>query len=405
MNFLESIRVSIRSIKTNKMRSFLTMLGIIIGVSAVITMVAIGEGASANVTSQINGLGSNLLIVSPGQAKQGQISLGAGSLNTLTMKDAEAIETLATVTAVAPSVNSRAQLVWGSKNYSTSLEGSTQSYPEVRNAEVERGRFFNRIEVTRESNVAVVGTEIITNLFAESNTNPIGQTIQINQIPFKIIGILKSKGSSGMTNNDDKIIVPITTAMSRLTGSKKVGSIYISAKSSEVMTEAQFDVQNLLRAKHSLLPKESDDFQIRSQSDILSTAQSISGVMTALLSGIAAISLVVGGIGIMNIMLVSVTERTREIGIRKAVGATRWDILRQFLIESITLSLMGGLAGIVIGIGASALVGKLAGLATSISVSPMIYAFASSMLVGVVFGVYPARKAARLKPIDALRYE
>ncbi|MGC5326099.1 ABC transporter permease [Brevibacillus sp. SYSU BS000544] len=405
MNFVESLYVSLRSIRTNKLRSFLTMLGIIIGVSAVIAMVAIGEGASSNVTSQINNLGSNLLIVSPGQARQGQISLGSGSLNTLTLEDAKALEGIDAVSAVAPSVNARAQLVWRNKNYSTSLEGTTESYPEVRNVEVQQGRFFNHFEVDGQSNVVVVGTEVITNLFGSENANPIGQTVQINRIPFQIIGVLTSKGSSGMTNNDDKVIVPITTAMNRLTGSKKVGSIYISADSSEVMAEAQFEVQNKLRAQHNLMPRETDDFQIRSQSEILSTAQSITGVMTTLLSGIAAISLVVGGIGIMNIMLVSVTERTREIGIRKAIGATRWDILRQFLIESITLSLLGGIAGIVIGVGAAYLISNIAGLTTTISLSPILYAFMSSMLVGVVFGVYPARKAAQLKPIDALRYE
>ncbi|MGD8191393.1 ABC transporter permease [Brevibacillus ginsengisoli] len=405
MNFLESIRVSFRSIKTNKLRSFLTMLGIIIGVSAVIAMVAIGEGASTNVTSQINGLGSNLLIVSPGQAKQGQISLGAGSLNTLTMEDADAVAKLSSVSGVAPSVNSRAQLVWRDKNYSTSLEGTTEAFPDVRNVEVDQGRFFNHVEVTHQANVVVVGTEVVSNLFYGENVNPIGQTILINRIPFEIIGILKSKGSSGMTNNDDKVMIPITSAMNRLTGKHNVGSIYISATSSDAMTQAQLDVESALRGQHSLRPSQDDDFQIRSQTDILNTAQGITSVMTTLLSGIAAISLVVGGIGIMNIMLVSVTERTREIGIRKAIGATRWDILRQFLVESITLSLMGGIVGIIIGVTAAKLIGKLAGLTTAISLSPIVYAFLSSMLVGIVFGVYPARKAARLKPIDALRYE
>jgi putative ABC transport system permease protein len=405
MNFVESLRVSFRSIQTNKLRSFLTMLGIIIGVSAVIAMVAIGEGASNNVTSQINGLGSNLLIVTPGQARQGQISLGAGSLQTLTLEDAEAIAKNESVAGVAPSVNGRAQLVWRNQNYSTSLEGTTESFPEVRNTEVQSGRFFTHFEVKGRARVAVVGTEVISNLFGDAGANPIGQTIQINRIPFTIIGILKSKGSSGITNHDDKVIVPITTAMDRLTGRKNVGSIFVSAKSSDEMWQAQYDVQNTLRARHNLKPKEENDFQIRSQTDILSTAQGVTSVMTALLSGIAAISLVVGGIGIMNIMLVSVTERTREIGIRKAVGATRWDIQRQFLIESVTLSLLGGIAGILLGVGAVWLIGNLAGLATSISIAPMLYAFLSSMLVGVIFGVYPARKASRLKPIDALRYE
>ncbi|WP_035299365.1 ABC transporter permease [Brevibacillus thermoruber] len=405
MNFAESLRVSLRSIKTNRLRSFLTMLGIVIGVAAVIAMVAIGEGASANVASQINALGSNLLIVTPGQTARGQINLGAGSLNTLTLADSEALAQNSSIAAVAPSVTGRAQVVWRNKNYATSIEGTNESYPQVRNVQVQQGRFFNRLEVQRQSNVAVVGPDVIANLFGDSNASPIGQTIQINRIPFQIIGILKSQGSTGMTNNDDKVIVPITTAMNRLTGGRHVGSIYVSAVSAEALPQAQFDVQLTLRAQHNLRPNQENDFQIRSQSEILSTAQGVTGVMTALLSGIAAISLVVGGIGIMNIMLVSVTERTREIGIRKALGATRWDIQRQFLIESVTISLLGGIIGILLGIGAAFALRQFAGIATSVSVSPMLYAFLSSVLVGVIFGVYPARKAARLKPIDALRYE
>ncbi|WP_139488689.1 ABC transporter permease [Brevibacillus dissolubilis] len=405
MNFLECVRISFRSIKTNTLRSFLTMLGIIIGVSAVITMVSIGEGASANVASQINGLGSNLLIVTSGQARQGNISLGAGSMQSLNLEDAVAISQQSSVAGVAPSVNTRGQVVWHNNNYSTSLEGTTEAYPDVRNVEVQQGRFFNRFEVEGKSNVAVVGPEVVNSLFGSYYANPIGETIQINQIPFEVIGVLKSQGSSGMTNNDDKIVVPITTAMNRLIGRPNVGTIYVSAKSADNMLQAQFDIQNTLRAEHGLKPSQDNDFQIRSQSDILSTAQGVTSVMTTLLSGIAAISLVVGGIGIMNIMLVSVTERTREIGIRKAIGATRRDIMQQFLIESVTLCLLGGIAGVLIGILMSKLLTSFAGIATSLSVEPMLYAFLSSMLVGVVFGVYPARKAASLKPIDALRYE
>lgn len=403
MSFLESLRVSFRSIKANGLRSVLTMLGIIIGVAAVIAMVAIGEGTSASVASQINGLGSNLLIVSPGQATQGRISLGAGSLNTLTLADAEAIAQKESVSGVAPSVNGRAQLVWGSSNYSTSLEGTTESFPEVRNVQVAQGRFFSNFEVKKQFNVAVVGTEIVTNLFGGSN--PIGETIQINRIPFTVIGVLKSQGSSGMTNNDDRVLIPVTTAMNRLTGGQYVNSIYVSAASAEQMAQAQADTAETLRTQHNLRPSESDDFRITSQSDILSTAQAVSGSMTALLSGIAAISLIVGGIGVMNIMLVSVTERTREIGIRKAIGAKKRDILRQFLIEAVTLSLLGGVIGILLGIGAALAVSKLGGMATAITISPVLYAFLTSTAVGVIFGVYPARKAAQLKPIDALRYE
>ncbi|GEB30783.1 MULTISPECIES: ABC transporter permease [Brevibacillus] len=405
MSLIECVRVSFRSIRANGLRSVLTMLGIIIGVAAVIAMVAIGEGTSSSVASQINGLGSNLLIVSPGQATQGRVSLGAGSLNTLTMADAEAIAENDSVAGVAPSVNGRAQIVWGSNNYSSSLEGTTADFLQVRNAEVAQGRFFSNFEVTRQFNVAVVGTEVVSNLFKNATTNPIGQTVQINRVPFTIIGVLKSQGSSGMTNNDDRILIPITTAMSRLTGGKNVGTIYVSAASSDVMDKAQQDIRQTLRAKHNLRPQKEDDFRITSQSDILSTAQEVSSSMTALLSGIAAISLIVGGIGVMNIMLVSVTERTREIGIRKAIGAKRRDILRQFLIEAVTLSLIGGILGIAFGVGAALLISKLGSLSTSISLTPILYAFLTSSLVGVIFGVYPARKAAQLKPIDALRYE
>ena len=405
MSLIECVRVSFRSIRANGLRSVLTMLGIIIGVAAVIAMVAIGEGTSSSVASQINGLGSNLLIVSPGQATQGRVSLGAGSLNTLTMADAEAIAENDSVAGVAPSVNGRAQIVWGSNNYSSSLEGTTADFLQVRNAEVAQGRFFSNFEVTRQFNVAVVGTEVVSNLFKNATTNPIGQIVQINRVPFTIIGVLKSQGSSGMTNNDDRILIPITTAMSRLTGGKNVGTIYVSAASSDVMDKAQQDIRQTLRAKHNLRPQKEDDFRITSQSDILSTAQEVSSSMTALLSGIAAISLIVGGIGVMNIMLVSVTERTREIGIRKAIGAKRRDILRQFLIEAVTLSLIGGILGIAFGVGAALLISKLGSLSTSISLTPILYAFLTSSLVGVIFGVYPARKAAQLKPIDALRYE
>ncbi|MED1948308.1 MULTISPECIES: ABC transporter permease [Brevibacillus] len=403
MSFLECVRISFRSIRANGLRSVLTMLGIIIGVAAVIAMVAIGEGTSTSVASQINGLGSNLLIVTPGQATQGRVSLGAGSLNTLTMADAEALMQKESISGVAPSVNARGQIVWGSNNYSSMLEGTSADFPQVRNVEVGQGRFFSNFEVKMQYNVAVVGTEVVSNLF--KGANPVGQTVQINRMPFTIIGVLQSQGSSGMTNNDDRIIIPITTAMNRLTGGKNVGSIYVSAASSDLMEKAQQDIQQALRANHKLRPQAADDFRITSQSDILSTAQSVSSSMTALLSGIAAISLIVGGIGVMNIMLVSVTERTREIGIRKAIGAKRGDILRQFLIEAVTLSLIGGVIGIALGVGAAFLVSKLSQMATSISLSPIMYAFLTSTLVGVIFGVYPARKAAQLKPIDALRYE
>ncbi|MFV9509740.1 ABC transporter permease [Tepidibacillus sp. LV47] len=405
MSFIESMKVSLRSIRANKLRSFLTMLGIVIGVSAVITMVAIGEGASTSVTSQINALGSNLLIVTPGQAKQGGVSFGAGSLNSLTLGDASAISTKSSIAAVAPSISKQAQVVWKNQSYSTSIEGTNEQYSEVRNISVQLGRFINQFDVMGQSNVAVVGPEVVTNLFGSMNTDPIGQTIQIDQMPFTIIGVLASQGSSGNIDNDDRVIIPITTAMNRLFNETNIKTIYVSAKSSDLMDQAQFDIQQTLRSQHHLSPLDEDDFQIRSQTQILNTAQGITSIMTALLSGIAAISLLVGGIGIMNIMLVSVTERTREIGIRKAIGATKGDIQRQFLIESMTLSLFGGIIGILIGIGGAMLISEFTSLTTTIRLSPILYSFLTSVIVGVIFGVYPARKAAQLKPIDALRYE
>ncbi|MCG7318196.1 ABC transporter permease [Brevibacillus laterosporus] len=403
MNYWEAMRVSLRSVTANKLRSFLTMLGIMIGVSAVITMVAIGEGAKASVANQINGLGSNLLIISAGQAKQGGISLGAGSLS-LRLEDAKALQQKDSIASVTPAVSTRAQLVYQSDNYLSSLEGTTEAFPEVRNVSLQEGRFFTSFEVSEQANVVVIGSEVVTNLFASSNESPIGKTIEINRIPFTVVGILKSQGSSGMTNNDDKVIIPITTAMERL-GQSSIRTIYASATSADEMLQAQFDIQQTLRAQHKLMPSQENDFTISSQSDILETAQSVTSVMTTLLSGIAGISLVVGGIGIMNIMLVSVTERTREIGIRKAIGATKLAIMQQFLIESVTLSFLGGMIGILLGIGAAWIVNKLGGVEIAITITPMLYAFLSSLFVGVVFGVYPAKKAAEMKPIDALRYE
>ncbi|MTV49052.1 FtsX-like permease family protein [Heliobacillus mobilis] len=405
MNYLESLRLSLRSVKVNKMRSFLTALGIIIGVAAVITLVAIGQGASNSISDQIQGLGSNLLIVSPGQATQGGVKLGAGSLNTLTLDDVNAISKLNTVSAVSPDVRKTAQVVYRNENSSTSIEGTNADYPKVRSTDLQSGRFFSKFEVQGQANVAVVGTDVVANLFGDPNAQVIGKKIEVNQMPFTIIGILASQGSVGGMSSDDRIIIPVTTAMNRLFNMNKVSTIFVSAKSSDLMDQAQADITLAIRIQHNLPLKEDNDFQITSQAQILNTAQGVTSMMTALLAGIAAISLVVGGIGIMNIMLVSVTERTREIGIRKAIGATRGIILRQFLIESVVLSLAGGIIGILIGLGGSELISRLTPLTAKVSLSPVLFAFLFSMFVGIVFGVYPARKAASLNPIDALRYE
>ncbi|PKM77921.1 MAG: multidrug ABC transporter substrate-binding protein [Firmicutes bacterium HGW-Firmicutes-15] len=404
MNIKETFRVSIRAIKANGMRSFLTMLGIIIGVSAVILLVSLGQGASNSITDQIQGLGSNLLIVTPGNMQEG-MNTGATSTNTLTISDAEAIANQSSVKYVAPYIRKNIQVSFRNKDYTTALEGTTDQYAQVRNVKMEKGRFFSKFEVLGESNVAVVGSEVVKKLFDDPNADVIGRQIEINQLPLTIIGILETQGSQGMQNNDDVVILPITTVMNRMFGDKNISMIYLSAGSEKLMNKAQQDAATVLRIQHSLTIKEDNDFTITNQAQILNTAQGITGIMTALLAGIAGISLAVGGIGIMNIMLVSVTERTREIGIRKAIGANRKVILAQFLTEAVMLSLLGGIIGILLGIGSAAFIGAVSPLPTAITVTPVVYSFVFAMMVGVVFGVYPARKAASLNPIDALRYE
>lgn len=406
MNIFENIRLALRSLKSNTLRSVLTMLGIIIGVGAVITMVAIGQGAKASVTNQIQGLGSNLLIVTPGQSNVGGVKGGAGSLTNMTMDDVNAIKSGAdAVQNVAPTANKQVQVVLGSQNTSTQLVGTTPAYAEVRNQPVSIGRYFTDQELQTNAEVAVIGTSVVQNLTGNPNSNLVGQTVNINQVPFEIIGILQSKGSSGMNNNDDQILVPITSAQTRLIGSPAIRTIYVQAKSSDVMSTASAEIEQILRNQHKLSFNAQDDFTVTSQADILSTAQSITQTLTLLLSGVAAISLLVGGIGIMNIMLVSVTERTREIGIRKAIGARRKTIMFQFLIEAIVLSILGGMIGILLGAGGSSLLNKFAGMSTQISLFSVLLSFAFSAAIGIGFGVFPAQKAAKLRPIDALRYE
>jgi putative ABC transport system permease protein len=405
MNFFESIRNSLRRIRVNKMRSFLTMLGIIIGVGSVIMMVAIGQGAASSVTSQIQNLGSNLLIISPGQAVQGNVKMGAGSRDTLTLNDIAALKNVSTVQGVAPDTTKNATVTYGDTSYSTTIEGTNPDFITVRNRQMQQGRFFTEPEMNADVNVAVLGTDVVSNLFGNPNANVVGETINISGNPFTIIGVLQSQGSSAATNNDDRIIIPITTGMDRIFGSASIKNIYVSAASANQLSQAQLDVEMAIRSSHNLMPSDSEDFQITNQSDVLSTAQGVTSVMTTLLAGTAAISLLVGGIGIMNIMLVSVTERTREIGIRKAIGAARGRILAQFLIESMVLSVSGGIIGILLGFLGSKALTQFANITTTIQLSPIVYSFIFSFLVGVVFGVYPARKASRLNPIDALRYE
>lgn len=406
MNLLESIRVSMRALRANKLRSMLTMLGIIIGVAAVIAMVGIGNGATANITSQIKGLGSNLLIVQPGQTNSSGVRGAAGSSNTLVMKDIPKIEASGSaVKAVAPFVSTNAQIVYGSGNTSTSIAGTTETFAEVRNLSLGRGRFLTQEDVDSFARVAVVGPTVVQNLMGDANANIIGKTIKLKNIPFLVVGVTASQGSSGLTNNDDVVYIPISTAQDRLIGNKYVRQIFIEASSADTMTTAQDQVTIALRSSHNLQSSQPDDFSITNQADVLATMENVTKTLTMLLGGIAAISLLVGGIGIMNIMLVSVTERTREIGIRKAIGAKGKDILLQFLIEAVVLCILGGGIGILLGWGGSVLAGKALSMPTSISMTSVIMAFAFSAAIGILFGVFPAKKAASMDPIDALRYE
>ncbi|MHB1404817.1 MAG: ABC transporter permease [Desulfitobacteriaceae bacterium] len=406
MNFLESVRVSLRALRANKLRSILTMLGIIIGVSAVIAMVGIANGATAQITSQIQGLGSNLLIVSPGQANSGGVRGGAGSANSLTMNDIPKIEAVGSaVKAVAPSAGRNAQVVYGPGNTSTTVTGTTAEYAAIRSVSTERGRFLTQADVDQYARVAVVGPTVVQNLMGSPDADIVGKIVKLNNVPFQVIGVTASQGSSGFQNNDDMIFVPITTAQARLIGNKYVRQIFIEAASADLMQTAQDEVTMALRRAHTIQAGQPDDFSIMNQAEVLQTMQGVTQTMTMLLGGIAAISLLVGGIGIMNIMLVSVTERTREIGIRKAIGAKGRDILMQFLIEAVVLSILGGGIGIILGWGGSKLIGKILNMAASVSASSALMAFAFSAAIGIVFGVFPARKAAGMDPIDALRYE
>jgi len=405
MRFQETIRIALRSIRANKMRAFLTMLGIIIGVSSVITLSAVGNGATVLVTKQVQGLGSNLLTVSPGATKVGGVSYGSGSTSTLTLADVAAITQQDTdVAAVAPLSSHNGQVVYQSNNTSTSIQGTTANYLDVKPGTLAVGRFFSSQEVNHNGSVAVLGSQTAQTLFGGS-AGVIGQTIDINQIPFTVIGVMASQGSNGFLNLDDRVMIPITTYANVLTGSQSINSMNISAKSSAVMNQAQAEVEATLRVMHHLTPGQADDFRIQNQASILSTLQGITGVLSELLAGIAGISLVVGGIGIMNIMLVSVTERTREIGIRKAIGAKRRVILMQFLVEAVIISVLGGIIGIAIGGGGSELLGLLMNFGNVVSGGSVLLSICFSVIVGIVFGVYPARKAANLNPIDALRYE
>uniref|UniRef100_A0A7C6EEG5 ATP-binding cassette domain-containing protein n=1 Tax=candidate division WOR-3 bacterium TaxID=2052148 RepID=A0A7C6EEG5_UNCW3 len=397
----ENITMAVSSIFANKLRSFLTMLGIIVGVAAVITMIALGQGASNQITQRIKQMGANLVMVN-----QFRRMVGGGSFTPLSYADARAIaEECPSVARVDASFRRNAQVVFGNLNVNTEINGVTPNFPMIRNFPVERGSFFTEEDNKLMRRVCVLGKTVVKKLFGE--TDPIGQYLRIKRTVFQVIGIMSEKGSSGFRDEDDVIFVPLRTAQKRLFGLDRdqVSEINVEAKSEKLVDKATTEVTNLLRARHKIRPGQEDDFNVRSQAEILSTVQETSKTFTLLLAGIAIVSLIVGGIGIMNIMFVSVTERTREIGIRKAIGAQRIDILGQFLIEAVILSLSGGIIGIILGIGASKLTSQFAGWSTVITPGSILLSFLFAFTVGFFFGVYPARKASLLNPIDALRYE
>jgi putative ABC transport system permease protein len=405
VNFTESIRVSLRALKANKLRSALTMLGMIIGVAAVIAMVGIGNGATAQITSQIQGLGSNLLTISPGQSNSGGVKGGAGSLTTLTIADLAKIQVGEAIKAVAPYTDNDYQVVYGSGNTLTQISGTNESYQVIKNVTIASGRFITKEDVDRNARVAVIGPTVVTNLMGDPNASIIGKTIKIKGVPFQVIGVTTSTGSTGFMSSDNMILAPITTVQERLVGRKTLRSIFVSAASADEMQTAQDEITLDMRKAHKIKDGQADDFTVQNQADVLASMQGVTQTLTMLLGGIAGISLLVGGIGIMNIMLVSVTERTREIGIRKALGAKNNDILLQFLIEAIVLSVLGGGIGIVLGSAGSTLIGTVLKMSTSISLSSVLVAFGFSAAIGIIFGVFPARKAASMDPIDALRFE
>ncbi len=405
MLFGEIIRVALGALRANKLRSLLTMLGIVIGVAAVIAVVALGNGAQTAVKDRISSLGTTLLTVMPGQQRGMGVTFDQSMK--LTMDDAKAIEARSTaITAVQPEMTSRLQAQYLNQNTSTSIVGTTSNYLEVRKYELQAGRMFSRAEDEGRQRVAVLGPTVLEALGINSPDAIVGEPVRIRGIQFTVVGVLKSKGqSTPFGNPDDQVLVPITTGRFRLFGSDRLRSVSVLAQSEDKIPDAMADVQRVLRREHRLTQNKPDDFMIRSQADFLNTLGETTQVFTYLLSGIAAVSLLVGGIGIMNIMLVSVTERTREIGIRKALGATRGNILLQFLIEAVVLCLLGGLIGALVGSGGATAMSAFFQWNTIISPVAIVAAFVFSAVVGVLFGVWPARRAASLDPIVALRYE
>ncbi|MCR5833886.1 MAG: ABC transporter permease [Selenomonadaceae bacterium] len=405
MLFTELLKMAWRSLAANKLRTFLTMLGVIIGVTSVIALVSVGMGVKKNVVDSISQLGSNMLIVMPGSSNRGGPRGAAGSMTTLTYDDAEAIkDKVKNISYVSPTVQSSYQVVYGHENWNTSVTGVIPEYVSIQSLELKSGLFFNEHDVAVRNRVAVIGSTVATNLF--DSVNPVGKKIRIGNAPYTIIGVLNSKGqSSGGQDQDDVVLIPLTTAQERLIGITYVRTINVQVTDADKMDEVQEDIETLLRQRHRIREGAEDDFNVRNLTSLLETMTSTTTMITLLLGAIAGISLLVGGVGIMNITLASVTERTREIGIRKAIGATYSNIMLQFLIESTMISIIGGAIGIVIGIVAAQLISQFGNFTTVVSGLSIAVSFGFALFVGIFFGLLPARKAARLDPIDALRYE
>ncbi len=407
MEYIEVIHEAFTTLAVNKLRTLLAILGIVIGIGSVIALISLGQSTQKAIQTQIQSLGSNLLTVNPGSQRSGAVQSAPGSITTLTVADAEAIQKstkVTTVKTVSPEYSGRSQITTSSSNTNTRIIGVVPEYAAVHSVQIASGSFITEAQVRAMAKVAVIGPTTATTLFGE-NTSPIGQTIRINSQVFTIIGITTAKGGTGFQNQDDIVYLPLTTTQKQLYGVNHLTSIALEAKSAEVMTQAQNEVGYLLLEQHNLKTPADADFSIFSQQDILNTVTSTTSTFTTLLSGVAAISLLVGGIGIMNIMLVTVTERTREIGLRKALGAKKKTIITQFLIESVILTFVGGICGISLGVLASYIIAVVASAAFVVSVKAIGLAFVVSAAIGVLFGWYPARRAANLQPIEALRYE
>ena len=406
MNIKNLLKIAVRALVRNKLRAILTMLGIIIGVASVIAMLAIGEGSKKNIQDQMSSMGTNLIMIMPDMQRRGGVSLGSSSSMALKMSDVETLRNEAVyLSEVSPQVSASGQVIYGNQNTQTTVHGVSEEYLDIRKREIGNGRIFTSGEVGGMSKVCILGTTVVENLFGEG-ADPVGVIIRIKNLPFEVIGVLEDKGESGMgQDQDDLILAPWTTVQRRLAAIDYINGIYASAVSEEKSTAAADEVTEILRRTHKLKESDEDDFRIMSQSELLETVSSITDIMTYLLGAIAGISLLVGGIGIMNIMFVSVTERTREIGLRMSIGGRSRDILRQFLVESIIMSILGGALGVAFGYLIATGAGTLINSPAVVTTQSVILAFAVCFAIGVFFGWYPARKASNLNPIDALRYE